>query len=81
MPSIASRLVDHPSEIVNQSAAPVPGLGMPAAPAAAPGMSTVLRCPLPILTTPSPDNLRQYYSGGSIPQYRINPPRPISTLF
>lgn len=44
-----------------------------------PGMSPVLRCPLPILTIPSPDNLRQYYTGGAIPQYRFSPPQPIST--
>jgi hypothetical protein len=80
MPSIASRLTDTPTKI---SAPAVAGTNssQPAASSAAPGMSPVLRCPLPILTTPSPDNLRQYYSGGSIPQYRINTPNPISTLF
>ena len=80
MPSIASRLVARPPEVIVPSF-PATSSYNPAAASAAPGLSPVLRCTLPILTTPSPDNLRQYYSGGSIPQYRINTPRPISTIF
>jgi hypothetical protein len=80
MPSISSRLVENPVGIITPPA-PITSPPNPAGVSAAPGMSPVLRCPLPILTTPSPDNLRQYYSGGSIPQYRINTPNPISTLF
>ena len=39
----------------------------------------MLRCPLPNITTPSPDSLRQYYAGGRIPQYRFVPAPPISS--
>lgn len=78
MPSIASRLLD-PSQIHlmdRPSSGAVPILHPPL-PHPAPGMSTMLRCPMPNLSTPSPDNLRQFYVGGSIPQYRIVPPTPL----
>ena len=80
MPSIDSRLIAHPSEIADPSPPPSTSPGRPVAPNADPGMSPVLRCPLPVLTIPSPDNLRQYYSGGSVPQYRFPAPPPISTV-
>lgn len=80
MPSIASRTITYQPEVVNPPASAASPLN-PVGVSAAPGISPVLRCPIPILTIPSPDNLRQYYSGGSIPQYRINTPRPISTIF
>jgi hypothetical protein len=80
MPSIASRLVARPPEVIVPSSSTTSSYN-PVGASSAPGLSPTLRCPLPILTTPSPDNLRQYYSGGSIPQYRINTPPSISTLF
>ena len=78
MPSIASRLYNPASGAPPPTWPSSTSPGKPVATPEAPGMSPVLRCPLPILTTPSPDNLRQYYAGGSIPQYRINTPLPIT---
>lgn len=77
MPSIASRLTDPSSGAL---LARTQVGGPPALPPAAPGLSNVLRCPMPILATAStPDALRQFYAGGTIPQYRINPPAPLSS--
>ena len=75
MPSIESRLTDKLPGVF-EAAPPSNRLTVPNA---EPGMSPVLRCPLPVLTIPSPDNLRQYYSGGSVPQYRFSAPPPISS--
>ena len=73
MPSIASRLVNTagPSpEFVQSPPSPTRSVGPTPAPAS-PVLSPILRCPLPTLVAPSIDNLRQYYAGGQIPQYRI----------
>jgi hypothetical protein len=81
MPSIASRLsTSHPDPVKDRMRPePIPGIGIrPPISPAAPIMSTTLRCPLPNLQTPSPDNLRQFYAGGSIPQYRLTPLPPLS---
>lgn len=43
-----------------------------------PAINPFLRCPLPNIVTPSPDSLRQFYFGNSIPQYRFSPPPPIN---
>jgi len=82
MPSIASRLdrnsrpPDNIRGSVNSSPSPSPSLGQ-----AAPILSTILRSPLPnIGASASPDNLRQYYAGGMIPQYRLVPVAPLSTM-
>ena len=72
MPTIASRLDNNPSQgAVPSIQSKVIGAYTPAS--ADPELSTTLRCPIPVLATPSPDNLRQYYVGGTIPQYRITP--------
>lgn len=85
MPTISSRLTDPPvlasgtpgvsvGSISAEPPAPSPGLTQPA-----PVLSSILRCPLPTLGTAStPDGLRQYYAGGTIPQYRLNPPAALS---
>lgn len=52
--------------------------GLPSIDAIQPIMSAFLRCPMPPLGNVSPDNLRQYYYGGAIPQYRVNPPNLLS---
>lgn len=44
-------------------------------------ISPVLRFPLPNLSPPSADNLRQYYAGGMVPQYRFSPPTAIYAGF
>jgi len=76
MPSILSRTVKHPAQAVTTPPALL--APRPPLPSASPLLSTTLRTPLPNLVTPSPDNLRQYYAGGSIPQYRFIPPPPVS---
>ena len=44
-----------------------------------PIISPILRCPLPILqNNATSDHLRQFYQGGHIPQYRLNPPTPLA---
>ena len=79
MPSIASRAYTPAQGVVLPTwPTTPPSWGKPVSTPEAPGISPTLRCPMPILTTPSPDNLRQYYAGGSIPQYRINTPFPIT---
>lgn len=73
MPSIASRTINHPQIPVKGQPAPISQ--RPSLPPAAPIISSTLRCPMPALFNQSnPDNLRQYYAGGQIPQYRITPP-------
>jgi hypothetical protein len=76
MPSIASRTVSPKSEEVSLTP-PVARMFPPLSGNAAPVLSTTLRCPLPFVSNVSPDNLRQYYNGGVVPQYRFNPPSPI----
>jgi hypothetical protein len=83
MPSISSRIVQHPTGPVAQR--PVASVPKPPLPQGiygsqpTPIVSPILRCPMPGLTTPAnPDNLRQYYAGGTIPQYRLTPPNPIN---
>lgn len=39
-----------------------------------PNRGTMMRCPLPPLFQPSPDNLRAYYLKGQVPQFRIFTP-------
>lgn len=76
MPSISSRLSDLPSEPqVSGSASSSPS-GPPIGSSSA--VSTTLRSPMPNLSPPSPDNLKQYAFNGLIPQYRITPPSPIN---
>jgi hypothetical protein len=45
---------------------PITGITRPV-----PALSPFLRCPLPTLTNPSADNLRQFYRGEAMPQYRF----------
>lgn len=77
MPSIASRTTaKHPDEVTTT---PPPGrLLPPLSGNAAPILSTTLRCPMPFSSNNAgPDNLRQYYNGGVVPQYRFTPPSPL----
>jgi len=78
MPSIASRLRPHPpADPASHVGGSIPG-GRPPLPPASPPISPALRCPLPTIMTPAnPDNLRQYYAGGQVPQYRFPPPNPL----
>ncbi len=39
-----------------------------------PGLNTMIRCPLPPIYQVSTDNLRQFYQGGQVPQFRILTP-------
>jgi hypothetical protein len=72
MPSIASRLWNKPASITGMQ--PPKAVTFPPPASSTPSqISTTLRCPMPNLVTPSPDNLRQYYNNGVIPQYRIVP--------
>lgn len=43
---------------------------------AEPGQSIYLRSPIPPIWQASPDSLRTYYNGGSVPQNRLIPPTP-----
>jgi hypothetical protein len=47
--------------------------GFPSPPEGQPTLNPFLRCPLPPIAV-TPDSLRQYYSGGQIPQFRILTP-------
>jgi len=73
MPTIASRLSDSPATLAPLSSpssmqVAAPPIGNSSA------VSTTLRSPMPNLSPPSPDNLKQYAYNGLIPQYRITPP-------
>lgn len=79
MPTIASRTVPMPDNYTpvepNKPTAPTPmdnsNVGLE------PGYNTTLRCQLPPITAAT-DNLRQFYSGGKTPQYRVLPVPPLS---
>jgi hypothetical protein len=80
MPSIASRIVS-PSSSYSGTSTVAPIMARPPLPTGiwgsnpTPIVNTTLRCPLPTSgNIVNPDNLRQHYAGGVIPQYRINPP-------
>ena len=74
MPSISSRLADGSTPSDGVTAKPVVPRSLPPLHLANPGMSSILRCPLPIMpTAATPDSLRQYQTGGQIPQYRLIP--------
>lgn len=77
MPPIASRLRPAPLESAT-TFTPQPLPQRPPIAGASPLHSTTLRCPMPPLSTVSPDNLRQYYVGGAVPQFRFNPPSKLS---
>lgn len=80
MPSIASRLDTNPSTPASSNVREVQRFSGPlGSNPAAPVLSTILRCPLPVVGASSTsDNLRQYYAGGTIPQYRLTPAVPLS---
>ena len=81
MPSIASRLVSDSSTLAPPTVASVAALPTtPALSSPSPTRSTSLISPLPnIGPSATPDNLRQYYAGGAVPQYRLNPASPLSS--
>ena len=80
MPPINTRLRTDVEKIADRpEPSPVQARGGPSLPSAAPILNTVLRCPLPNIVPASPDNLRQYYVGGFVPQYRFSPPLPLSS--
>ena len=75
MPPINTRIATRPVVQANRpESAPAQAKGGPSLPSASPYQSTTLRSPLPNIVPPSPDNLRQYYVGGNLPQYRFTPP-------
>lgn len=76
MPPIATRVRPTPAEsnIERQPFA----MPRPSLPSATPSLSPNLRCPMPILSSASSDNLRQYYMGGAVPQFRFTPPNKLS---
>lgn len=76
MPSISSRIAANPPP-ASSSPSPVL-LQKPPLPVAAPTISSTLRSPLPNLVVTSSDSLRQFYSGGQIPQYRFSPVKPLA---
>lgn len=81
MPSILSRLQKPVSGPVREGpkatgisvSSPVARPTPPVQPILSPVLNSVLRGTLFNLGTASPDNLRQFYQGGMIPQYRLNP--------
>lgn len=74
MPPIANRLRTVTPETPLQPVAPHPLPQRPPLPGDSPLYSTTLRCPIPPLSTAASDNLRQFYVGGAVPQFRFNPP-------
>jgi len=75
MPSIASRTVPIPANyepvssaatITNKPILDVSNNNL------SPGLNSTLRCSLPPIFAAT-DNLRQFYMGGSLPQYRVLP--------
>ena len=76
MPSIASRLrADLPPGVSGAHVSLAPT--SPSLPPLVPTKSYGVRSPLPNLVVTSSDSLRQYYTGGQVPQYRFPPLRPI----
>lgn len=75
MPSISSRTVPLDREVYH----PVAALPSPAPPqeSLSPSLNTTMRCPLPPIYAAT-DNLRQFYTGGQTPQYRVLPVTPLS---
>ncbi len=50
---------------------PSPQASLPPTQNLQPVLNTVIRCPLPPVFQSNPDSLRQFYSGGAVPQFRI----------
>jgi hypothetical protein len=77
MPSIASRTVALPSNYTaseTKSVTPTrPYLDGTKTAANDPTVNPLLRSPLPPIFV-SPDSLRQFFAGGSVPQIRMIPP-------
>lgn len=81
MPAISTRIRASDPNVPAQSGAVAgPSVTVPSPPLGqtlngTPPVSTnpYLRCPLPNIYVSSPDNLRQFYAGGMIPQYRFPP--------
>lgn len=48
-----------------------PQASLPPAIGLEPTLNTMIRCPLPPIFQSNPDNLRQYYQGGKVPQNRL----------
>ncbi len=73
MPSIASRTVPLSSVgyVPAEVARPMPSVPYSEG-SAAPGLNVTLRCTLPPIFAAT-DNLRQFYRGGSVPQFRFLP--------
>lgn len=90
MPNITSRVIARPANYQPVDTAK-PLNGTPPNPlprsmpdptsinSPAPPMNVFLRGTLPTITA-SPDNLRQYYSGGALPQFRFFPVQPLKAL-
>jgi len=78
MPSISDRSVSLPDnyERVDSTPSPTPPMDTNNT-GLEPGMNTTIRCTLPPIFAAA-DNLRQFYSGGATPQFRVLPAAPIS---
>jgi len=77
MPSIASRTVPRPSGYEAVDIMPAQAVGLPNIdPNLQPNLNVFLRGTLPSIFA-APDNLRQFYNGGLVPQYRVFPASPL----
>jgi hypothetical protein len=77
MPPIASRLV--PLDETKYERVDPPQISVPPTTTnvtLGPGLNTTLRSPLPPIYAAA-DNIRQFYTGGQTPQYRVLPVSPL----
>lgn len=81
MPSISSRVTPRPSNYEPTTLQrPSASFGLPninTDVGLSPGFNTTLRSSLPPISAAT-DNLRQFYTGGLTPQYRVLPLTPLS---
>ena len=79
MPSIASRTV--PLDLTQYERVDSPAQNLPPTNpnmTLGPGLNTNLRSPLPPIFAAT-DNIRQFYTGGQTPQFRVLPATPLKT--
>lgn len=77
MPSVASRTTARPANYFPTDSLPSATPGLPDLNQnLSPSMNTTLRGTMPSIFAAT-DNLRQFYNGGVVPQYRVFPPKSI----